>query len=134
MSTRNILLASFIPSERLEWYYGFMEGKYNMKVKDIFKYKQLEDPEVFIMTFRFTIDDQHKLNFKELFPNALLIHKRGNALYTINGLNLLIDYENPNLIGNLEHHDIRIDWSDYQNKLIMVDDGNLVINDIERMF
>jgi len=134
MPLRNILLASFIPETRVEWFYGYMEGKHNIKSKQIFKYKQLVNPDVWILTFRYQVDTDVRVNFKELFPNAMLIHKKGNALYTINGLNKLIDSMTTDMVGNVEHSDVVINWSDYQNKIIMVDDDNLSINDIEFTF
>jgi len=134
MPLRHILLASFIASDRAEWYYGYMEGKHDIKAREIFKYRQIEDPDTFIFTFRFTIDTNDNLNFGKMFPNAMLIHKKGDALYTINGLNLLIDEENVDGIGNLNHSDIKIDWSKYQNRMILADGENLAINEIERIF
>jgi len=134
MSTRNILLASFIETDRLEWFYGFMEGRHYIKRKGIFKYRQIAEPDLNIMTFRFSIDTDDRVNFNALFPNALLIHKKGDALYTINGLNKLIESDNSEMAGNLVYSDVIIDWSEYQNRMIMVDGDNLVINEIERIF
>lgn len=134
MSTRNLILASFIETDRLEWFYGFMEGRHNIRRNSIFKYRQLSEPEVNILTFKFEIGRNDRIDFKNMFPNALLIHKKGNALYTINGLNKLIESHHSENIGNLVHSDVTIDWSEYQNKLIMVDGEKLAINEIERMF
>lgn len=134
MSLRHILLASFIPSDRVEWFYGYMEGKHDIKRRDIFKYRQVGDDSVLILTFRFTINTDENVNFNKLFPNAMLIHKKGNALYTINGLNALIDSDNSGNMGNLNHSDIKVKWADYQNRIIMADGEKLRINEIERMF
>jgi len=133
MSTRHILLASFIPINRVEWFYGYMEGKHDIRKRDIFRYEQSEDVSTDILTFRFTLDTNDNINFNKLFPNAMLIHKKGDALYTINGLNKLIESENEGSMGNLNHSDIKIDWSKYQNNLIMVDGEKLVLNTIERI-
>ena len=134
MPLRHILLASFIISDKVEWYYGYMEGKHDIKRRDIFKYRQIEDPDTFIFTFRYIIDTNENLNFGRMFPNAMLIHKKGDALYTINGLNKLIDQENADGIGNLNHSDIKIDWSQYQNRMILANGENLSINEVERIF
>jgi len=134
MSIRHVLFASFMPSDRVEWFYGYMEGKHDIKQKHIFKYSQIEDPDMFILTFRFSIHSNDNINFSEVFPNALLIHKKGDALYTINGLNKLIESENVDGIGNLNYSDVKIDWTKYQNRMILADGENLVINEIERIF
>jgi len=110
-----------------------MEGKHDIRKRDIFRYEQSEDVSTDILTFRFTLDTNDNINFNKLFPNAMLIHKKGDALYTINGLNKLIESENEGSMGNLNHSDIKIDWSKYQNNLIMVDGEKLVLNTIERI-
>jgi hypothetical protein len=64
----------------------------------------------------------------------MLINKKGDALYTINGLNALIDGENSDSMGNLNHSEVKVDWTKYQNRIIMMDGEKLVVNEIERKF
>jgi hypothetical protein len=52
---------------------------------------------ILIITFRVDINNGEHLNIKTLFPNAILIHKNGNAIYTINALNKMID----KMVGDL---------------------------------
>jgi len=134
MSYKQVLLASFVDSDNLEWFYGFLEGRVGLKRREVFLYENLSEEDKFIMTYRYTVNQDEKVNFGKMFPNALLIHKKGNAIYTINGLNRLIESENPNLTGNINHSSISVDWSNYQNMMIMSDGENLIINDIERVF
>ena len=134
MSNKQVLLASFVDALNTEWFYGFLEGRVGLKRKEVFLYENLSEVDKFIMTYRYTINRGERVDFSKIFPNALLIHKKGDALYTINGLNKLIEHENPDLVGNINHSSITIDWSKYQNKLIMADGENLIINEIERVF
>ena len=70
---------------------------------------------------------------KKEFPNATLIHKKGNAIYSINALNKLIETYNTDNIGNINYKSVIIDWSNYQDKLLLIKNNNLVITPIKRI-
>ena len=129
---KTILLASFIFPERVEWFLDYLKTKFN--VDKVFCYKNLDDESKDILTFRLTINTEQPLNLKNLFPNAVIIHKKGNALYTINALNKLIEETYPESIGNIDNKSITIDWSDYQNKFILINNEKLCIFNINRVF
>jgi hypothetical protein len=129
---KTILLASFIFPERVEWFLDYLKTKFN--VDRVFCYKNLDDESKDILTFRLTINPEQPLNLKNLFPNAVIIHKKGNALYTINALNKLIEEIYPESIGNIDNKSITINWSDYQNKFILINNEKLCIFNINRVF
>jgi hypothetical protein len=129
---KTILLASFIFPERVEWFLDYLKTKFN--VDKVFCYKNLDDESKDILTFRLTINPEQPLNLKNLFPNAVIIHKKGNALYTINALNKLIEEIHPESIGNIDNKSITINWSDYQNKFILINNEKLCIFNINRVF
>tara|TARA_R110000868_G_scaffold176916_2_gene414907 strand:+ start:9324 stop:9722 length:399 start_codon:yes stop_codon:yes gene_type:complete len=131
MLNKQVLLASFMDSDKIEWFYGFLEGRVGLKRREVFLFKNLSEDDKFIMTYRHVINLDGKDN---LVPNALQIHKKGNAIYTINGLNRLIEFENSDLLGNINHSTVSIDWTKYQNTIIMSDGGKLTINNLERVF
>ena len=68
-----------------------------------------------------------------LFPNAVTIHKKGTTFYTINALNKLIDKKMGNQ-GNIDYKSVKIDWEEYQNKIIMLNGNDVGIFPIERVF
>lgn len=131
---KTILLASFIFPERVEWFLNYLENKFNISKDKVFGYKDLNDESKLILTFRLNLQDGKRLNLKDLFPNAIIIHKKGDALYTINALNSLIDSEFPESEGNIDYKSVKIDWSKYQNKLILIDNKELVFLDVNRIF
>jgi hypothetical protein len=131
---KKILLASFIFPERLEWFLTYLENKFDIPRETVFVYKNHDDESKLIVTFKFIIKDGKRINFKSLFPSAILIHKKGNAIYTINALNKLIESLEEDNIGNIDYKSIIIDWDQYQNKLILTNNGELVIFDIEKVF
>lgn len=131
---KTVLLASFIFPERLNWFLNYLNEKHNISKNYVFGYKNLDDLSKIIVTFKFKIPENTRPNFRELFPNPILIHKRGNAIYTINALNKLIEEQNKELIGNIDYKTITIDWNLYQNKLILISNNELSITNISRIF
>lgn len=129
---KTILLASFIFPERVEWFLDYLKTKFN--VDKVFCYKNLDDESKDILTFRLTINTEQPLNLKNLFPNAIVIHKKGDALYTINALNKLIEEIHPESMGNIDNKLITINWSEYQNKFILINNEKLCIFNINRVF
>jgi len=131
---KTILLASFIFPERVEWFLGYLEAKFNIKKDKVFCYKNLDDESKVIITFKLTIPNGKYLNLKELFPSAIPIHKKGDALYTINALNKLIEQMSGDNIGNTDYKSVMIDWQEYQNKMILTTGKDLTILSIHRLF
>lgn len=131
---KNILLASFIFPERLEWFLDYLEDKFNIKREKVFVFKNLDDNSKLIVTFKFVIKGNKRVNFKNLFPNAILIHKKGNAIYTINALNKLIELQSDGDVGNINYKSVKINWDDYQNKILLYNNNNLNIYNIKRVF
>lgn len=131
---KTILLASFIFPERVDWFISYLDNKFKIKKDKIFCYKNLDDESKLIITFKLVIPEGKRLNLKELFPSAIPIHKKGNALYTINALNKMIEKANGDSIGNLDYKSFKIDWECYQNKLILINGDELMFLSINRVF
>jgi hypothetical protein len=131
---KTILLASFIFPERIDWFISYLEAKFSITKDKVFCYKNLDDESKVIMTFKFKVDKDKKINLKDLFPNAVPIHKKGNALYTINALNKLIDLKVGVDNGNIDYKSYKIDWSEYQDKIILLNGQELGVFNIQRIF
>ena len=131
---KTILLASFIFPERVEWFLSYLENKFGITKNKVFCYKNLDDESKVIITFKLVIEENKRLNLKDLFPSAIPIHKKGNALYTINALNMIIDSMEIENIGNIDNSSIKINWDEYQNKLILTKGKELVFLNISRVF
>lgn len=131
---KSILLASFISPEKLDSFVNYLGEKFYIQSNKIFCYKNLIDDSKFILTYKIYLKEGERLNIKECFPNSLIIHKRGNALYTINALNKLIESKAGDNIGNVDYKTYKLDWNEYQNKLILIDNKELCLIDINRIF
>lgn len=131
---RTILVASFIPTERLDWFINLLNTKFKIQKDKIFVFKNIDDETKLIVTFKILLKDGKKINLSENLPNATIIHKKGNAIYTINALNTLIELDSGLENGNINHKNYKVDWSKYQNKMIMTNKNNLTFLNIERIF
>jgi hypothetical protein len=131
---KTILLACFIFPERVDWFLNYLKAKFGIEKEKVFCYKNLNDESKFIITFKLVIKEGKRLNLKELFPSAISIHKKGNAIYTINALNKLIEKNYNGDIGNIDYKSVKINWEEYQNKMILITDKELSILSIERVF
>ena len=131
---KTILLASFIFPERLDWFIGYLDEKFAIPKSRVFCYKNLDDESKLIVTFKLIVTNDKFLDLRGLFPNAIIVHKKGDALYTINALNKLIEENLGDTIGNIEHKNHKINWDKYQNKLILIDNKELKLINIKRIF
>jgi hypothetical protein len=131
---KTILLASFIFPERVDWFLSYLEAKFGITKDKVFCYKNLDDESKVIITFKLVIPEGKHINLKNLFPSAIPIHKKGDALYTINALNMLIDQMLGDSIGNTDYKSVVINWDEYQNKLILINGKELTIFNITRVF
>ena len=131
---KTILLASFIFPERVNWFFSYLETRFSIPKSKVFGYQNIDDESKIIMTFRISYQEDKPLNLKDLFPSAFPIHKKGDALYTINALNKLIDQMDETSIGNTDYKSVKINWNDYQNKLIVINGKELMFLTIKRIF
>lgn len=131
---KTILLASFIFPERVDWFLNYLEKKFSISKDKVFCYKNLDDESKLILTFKFVITEGERLDLKSIFPSAIIIHKKGNALYTINALNKLIEETYGINNGNVDYRTLKIKWEEYQNKIILINNRELGIFNIERLF
>jgi hypothetical protein len=131
---KTILLAAFIFPERLEWFIDYLEKKFEIHEDRIFGYKNLDDESKMIITFKLAVNQEKPINLKNLFPSAVTIHKKGNALYTINAINKLIEVNYPETFGNMDNNSIKINWDNYQDKFILTKDNKLSVLNIKRVF
>jgi hypothetical protein len=134
MKVKTILLASFIFPERKEWFMNYLDDKFKISEDKVFGYENLDDQSKIIVTFKFKLKEGKRVNFNELFPNATMIHKKGEALYTINALNKIIEGMCGDNIGNVDNESVKIDWSEYQNQFLLTSNNEIKIYNIKRIF
>jgi hypothetical protein len=127
-----VLLASFIFKDRLDWFLNHLSKSFNIPKTNIFVY-DINDEYKYMVTYKYIIETDQVVNFKDILPNATIIHKKGNAIYSINALNKLIETNNNDNVGNINYKSIKINWEEYQNKLLLIRNNNLTIATIIRI-
>lgn len=132
MNKRVITVASFTTKDKLTSFLTYLKNKFN--VSDTFLFGDINDETQVIVTFKLTLEDGERLDMKTHLPNSVLVHKKGMAIYTINALNMLIEYDSNAEIGNIVYETYKIDWNKYQGKLIITKNNELIFIDIKRIF
>lgn len=131
---KTILLASFVYTDKVDSFIEYLGTQFSIQKPKIFGYSLLNDDSKIVITFKIILKDGKQINLKDYFQNAVMIHKRGEALYTINALNELIKTNIGSDIGNIDIKSVKVEWSQYQQKLILIDNGKLTLFDIKRIF
>lgn len=129
-----ITLASFVINDKIESFKKYLYKRFNTPPEKIFVYSIPAEPDKKILTFRIYLRDGKKINTKTFFPTTIIVHKKGECFYTINALNKLIESEVEGEIGNINYKEHKIDWDNYQGKLLIVKGKELIIMNIERYF
>jgi hypothetical protein len=127
-----LLIASFVKPTNLQSYLEYLSVEHDLPKNKIFIFLNKDTGEL-ILTFKITLDPGERINIRKEFPNSIPIHKKGNAIYTINALNKLIEHETGLDKGNIDYKSHKIDWDEYQNKIILNRGDELIINSIEKL-
>jgi hypothetical protein len=132
--TKIITLASFVDDDKIEGFSDYIKKRFNIPKEKLFMYSSPQEEGKKILTFRLYLRDGKKINTQSFFPTTIITHKKGECFYTINALNKLIESENNSETGNINHKEHKIEWDDYQNKMLITKKNELTIIDIKRSF
>lgn len=131
---KTTLFAAFVPLDRVGYFLTSIEEKLNIKKTEVFFFENLDDKTNIIITFKYTQIQDNIINVREIHHNTIPIHKKGNAIYTINALNKLIEEETNLDSGNIDFKAHKINWDNYQYKIILNKGNQLIISPIKRTF
>jgi hypothetical protein len=132
--TKKLLIAAFIYKNKLEQFLKHIYDEFDIEANKVFAFENLEDDSQFIFTFYLEVPIDERINLRDFFQNALIIHKKKKSFYTINALNSLIEKEHNLEKGNIDYKKWEIDWDKYQNKLIINSKNKLVLIGLKRFF
>tara|TARA_R110000796_G_scaffold219934_1_gene336008 strand:+ start:30878 stop:31282 length:405 start_codon:yes stop_codon:yes gene_type:complete len=131
---KKILLAAFIKKEELTPFLEYLDKTFEIDSNKTFIFENVQDETQYILTFFIELELEEHINLRKHFKNALIVHKKKKCFYTINALNKLIESEYNLDKGNINYKEWDIDWSKYENKLIINSSNNLVLIDLKRFF
>ena len=130
MQQKTLLLASFLKEDKIDWFLNKIWKNFNVKKQHVFFFKMGGE---YVLTYKLTLEVDKKIDIKKELPKTIQVHKKGNTIFTINALNKLIENESG-LSGNVNHKDYQIDWTKYDNKIILLKGEDLEILSIEKVF
>lgn len=128
--TNKILLASFITVKQSDDFFNKLDTLFSIKKDKTFIFTLGEN---LMVTFKLISTNDLKEVIKTKLKNTIQIHKKSNSFYTINALNKLIQRDFNLVDGNIDYKSYSIDWDKYQDKLFLLKEGELLIQDIKKV-
>lgn len=128
-----ITLASFVYLDKIDSFKKYLYNRFKILDKNIFQYTFNEEDKK-ILTFMIRLNQGQRVDTNSFYPPTIIVHKKGECFYTINALNQLIEIISDTDSGNINHQDVKIDWDNYQNKMLIIKKEELKILTINRDF
>jgi len=128
-----ITLASFVYLDKIDSFKKYLYNRFKILDKNIFQYTFNEEDKK-ILTFMVRLNQGQRVDTSSFYPPTIIVHKKGECFYTINALNQLIENISDTDNGNINHQDVKIDWDNYQNKMLIIKNEELKILTINRDF
>lgn len=126
-----ILIASFIPKDKLDWFVEYLHEKFKIKKQYVFVYEVEGNDSEYLTTFK--MRKNKKIDLKVYFNNATIVNLKNECIFSINGLNRLIEEETASDAGNINYKCHEIDWETYKGKLILCSKGKLLIKNLKKI-
>ena len=129
VSRRGFLLASFLNTESEDEVTAeveFIVNNIDLTNSFIFLLQNTDDPSKKILTYN-AITEKGKSFNPRLYTMRIHRKKQTNTLYTINALNKAIAAQHDGKTGK----DLKLDWSQYENCLLLTTGKNLEAHPIE---
>lgn len=128
-----ITLASFVYLDKIDSFKKYLYNRFKILDKNIFQYTFNEEDKK-ILTFMVRLNQGQRVDTSSFYPPTIIVHKKGECFYTINALNQLIEIISDTDSGNINHLDVKIEWDNYQNKMLIIKNEELKILTINRDF
>jgi len=128
-----ITLASFVYLDKINSFKTYLGKRFKIKENNIFEYS-FDEKDKKILTFMVKLKQSEKVDTRSFYPPTIIVHKKGECFYTINALNKLIESMTDTEMGNINHQDVKIDWDNFQNKMMIIKNDELKIFNINRDF
>jgi hypothetical protein len=128
-----ITLASFVYLDKIDSFKKYLYNRFKILDKNIFQYTFNEEDKK-ILTFMVKLNQGQRIDTNSFYPSTIIVHKKGECFYTINALNQLIEIISDTDSGNINHKNVKIDWDNYQNKILIIKNEELKILTINRDF
>jgi hypothetical protein len=132
MQHKILLLASFVDKNDIHKFLFNLKENHNVEPDKVFIF-ELSDKD-YLLTYKIKVEVGNKFNIKKELPKTIQIHKKQKTFFTINALNKLIERDCDLESGNVNHKKFTVDWSNYEDTIILIKKDNLEITNISRVF
>lgn len=128
MSKKGIIIGTFVSKTRILSFLEMLKYKFNVKLDRVFVYTIDTNQKEYLVTFK-TFD---KDKFIKKLSGSTIMHVKNGCLFSINALNKLIE-SNYDVVEEKPYNEVEVNWDDYKDKLIILTNGTLNINNISKI-
>jgi hypothetical protein len=128
MSKKGIIIGTFVNKTRILSFLETLRYKFSVKLDKVFVYTINTNNKEYLVTFK-TYD---KDKFIKKLPGSTIMHVKNGCIFSINALNKLIEHD-YNFADKKPYNEVEINWDNYKDKLIILTNGNLNINDLSKI-
>ena len=128
MSKKGIIIGTFVSKTRILSFLEMLKYKFNVKLDRVFVYTIDTNQKEYLVTFK-TFD---KDKFIKKLSGSTIMHVKNGCLFSINALNRLIE-SNYDVVEEKPYNEVEVNWDEYKDKLIILTNGSLNINNISKI-
>lgn len=125
MQTHCALVGIFVRKHQILSFLERLRNHFHIWLEKTFVYETSGNQAEYLVTFK----TNDKARIIKALPSAILLHRRNGSMFSINALNKLIEEEAGRKIG-IQYS---VDWEKYANKLIILTNNKLAVNDLEKV-
>ena len=126
MQKKAVLVGTFVKKCEVLAFLEKLKCKNKLNLNKVFVYEINGNKNEYLVTFKSYDRDKHANEFK----SSTIMHVKNNCLFSINALNKLIHQEHGE---NINVAETEINWNNYKDKLIILANGELTINNITKI-
>lgn len=130
MQKKILLVATSINSSSLDKFLYKIYKSFGVKKNSVFVFET--DTEDLLLTYKIFLEFDQKIDIRKELPKTVQIHKKGTTFFTINALNKLIEKEFNLNSGNVNYSEYNLDWSKYENSIILIKNNELDILQLKK--
>jgi len=121
---KGVIIGTFVEKNKILSFLEMLKNKFYINYDKIFVYTMSSNEKEYLVTFK----TYNKDKFVKKLYGATIMHVKNGCLFSINALNKLI--ENEKIMHETPNNEVIVDWNQYKDKLIILTNGNLNINNL----
>lgn len=128
MSKKGVIIGTFVSKTKILSFLEDLRNRFYINLDKVFIYNIGSNEKEYLVTFK-TFD---KDRFIKYLQGSTIMHVKNNCIFSINALNKLIE-ERYSFVDEKPYNEVEISWDEYKNKLIILTNGNLNIDDLSKI-